>query len=96
MGSQGTVILDFGAFPGASDSFVSVSQAVAESSLAEAWVFPGNTSDHSFEEHMLEPFDVFAHNVVASTGFRVTGINRSKVGDSNFIYGKWIIGWVWN
>jgi hypothetical protein len=98
MGSQGTTLLDFGAFPGASDSFVSVTgqAAILGSSLAEAYVFPGNTSDHSYEEHILEPFAVFAHNITAGSGFRITGIYQGKVGDSNFIYGNWLVAWVWN
>lgn len=94
MGAQGTVTLDFGAFPGASDVTVAVTgqAAILAGSLVEAWVFPAATTDHSADEHLVETLDVYAGNIVAGTGFTVYGISEG----SGLIYGKWNIAWVWN
>lgn len=83
MGAQGTVTLDFGAFPGASDASVTVTgqAGIVAGSLVEAWIFPANTADHSVDEHILETIKVVAHSIVAGTGFTITGINTSEVNE---------------
>lgn len=82
MSAQGTVLLDFGAFPGASDASVAVAQpAITGSSLAEAWIFPADTADHTADEHMLETLKVFAGNIQAGVGFTVYGFNTSEIGE---------------
>jgi hypothetical protein len=79
---QGTVILDFGAFPGKSDASVFVSQpTITAGSLVEAWIFPANTADHTADEHMLETLKVFAGNVQAGVGFTVYGFNTSEINE---------------
>ena len=81
MGSQGTAALDFGAFPGKSDASVDVTGqgAIVAGSLVEAWIRPVDTADHSADEHMLETIKVFAHTIVASTGFTISGFNTSEI-----------------
>ena len=80
MPGQGTVLLDFGTFPGASDASVSVAApAIGAGSLAEAWIFPAATSDHTADEHMVETIKVFAGGVQAGVGFTVYGFNTSEI-----------------
>lgn len=81
MGAQGTATLDFGAFPGASDTSVAVTgqASIVAGSLVEAWIRPVATADHSADEHMLETIKVVAGNIVASTGFTIYGFNTSDL-----------------
>lgn len=80
MGAQGTATLNFGAFPGASDTsqVVTGQGGILSSSLVEAWILPAQTADHSSDEHLLETFKVFAGNIVPGTGFTIYGINTSE------------------
>lgn len=82
MGAQGTTILNFGAFPGVSDTSVAVAQAaILAGSLVEAWIWPVATADHTADEHMVETFQVFAHSVVAGVGFTISGFNTSQINE---------------
>jgi hypothetical protein len=112
MSGQGTAILDFGAFPGASDASVVVTgqTGILSGSLVEAWIFPAATTDHLADEHMVETLMVMAGNVVAGVGFTIYGFNTNtlfenpamgggkggKAGLGTMLYGKWNVGWVWN
>jgi hypothetical protein len=73
MGAQGTTTVDFGAFPGASDTSVVITgqTGILAGSLVEAWIFPTATADHSADEHMYDTLEVRAGNVVAGTGFTI-------------------------
>jgi hypothetical protein len=84
MGAQGTVVLDFGAFPGKSDASVAVTgqSGIVSGSLVEAWIRLEATSDHSADEHMVETIKVFAGNIIAGTGFTVYGLNTSQLNES--------------
>lgn len=97
MGAQGIATLNFGAFPGASDASVTVTgqAGILSGSLAEAWLRPEATADHSADEHMVESFQVFAFEIVAGVGFTIRGFNTSEKGDTR-IYGAWSVAWVWN
>lgn len=96
MGAQGTAILDFGAFPGASDTSLTITgqATIAADSEVEAWVLPATTSDHSVDEHLVEELEVIAHTPVAGTGFTIFGRCTGR-GDVR-LYGKFTVGWVWN
>ena len=112
MGAQGTTTLNFGAFPGASDASVAVTgqAGIIAGSLAEAWLSPVATADHSADEHLVETVRVVAGNIVPGTGFTIYGINTSQLnepveqptgrrsvgGIGTRIYGAWNLGWVWN
>ncbi len=84
MGAQGTTTIDFGAFPGASDATAVVTGQVGilSSSLAEAWIFPVDTADHTADEHMVETFKVFATDIVAGVGFTIRAFNTSQLNES--------------
>lgn len=111
MAGQGTATLDFGAFPGKSDTSVAVTgqTGIVAGSLVEAWLFPATTSDHSADEHIVETIRVVAGNIVGGTGFTIYGINTSQLyepvdvpwsdglhgGIGTRLYGQWNVGWVW-
>jgi hypothetical protein len=83
MATQGTALLDFGAFPGASDASVAVTgqTGILSGSLVEAWIFPAATADHTADEHIVETLRVFAGNVIAGTGFTIYGVNTSQLNE---------------
>lgn len=83
MGAQGTASIDFGAFPGASDAAVAVTgqTGIVGGSLVEAWVFPAATADHTVDEHMVETFRVFAHDITPGSGFLISGFNTSQLNE---------------
>lgn len=105
MPGTGSVVLDFGAFPGKTDATVTVTgqTAITGSSLAEAWVVPTATADHSADEHWVDPPAVMAGSVTAGAGFTIYGAVRTRAdasnsnarGDSPRVYGKWTVAWVW-
>lgn len=98
-GAQGTALLDFGSFPGASDASVTVTgqTGIVSGSLVQAWVTPIATSDHNADEHRVEPIDVKAGNIVAGTGFTIYGMARNFTGkECPRVYGKWSVAWRWS
>lgn len=96
MGAQGTATLDFGAFPGKSDASIAITgqPGILAGSLIEAWILPATTADHSIDEHMVEPLDIRAANIVAGTGFSIYGFNEG-FGDTT-LYGQFNVAWAWN
>jgi len=108
--AQGTTTVNFGTFPGATDTSVAVTGqgSILATSLVEAWVFPVATADHSVDEHWVDGPQVVAGNIVAGTGFTIyasvkpqtdakapTDSRRGKT-DSPRAYGSWTVAWVWN
>lgn len=93
MPGTGTATIDFGAFPGTSDTSVAVTgqSGIVSGSFVEAWIRPIATADHSADEHMLEQLKVFAANIVAGTGFTIYGISCAP----HQLYGQWTVAWAW-
>lgn len=84
MGAQGVAVLDFGAFPGASDASVFVPETGVSAhpvSLAEAWLIPADSADHSGDEHLIESIKVMAGPCQAGAGFFVYGMNTSQINE---------------
>lgn len=83
MGAQGQTTVDFGAFPGSSDTSVTVTgqAGILVGSLVEAWIRPEATADHSADEHVFETIRVVAGNVVAGTGFTIYAINTNTLNE---------------
>lgn len=83
---------------------VSGQATILSSSLVEAWILPAVTTDHSVDEHWVDPPEVVAGSVVAGTGFTIYGVFKRRSdavpapvrGASPMIYGKWNVAWVWN
>jgi hypothetical protein len=86
MGAQGTATLDFGAFPGSSDTSLAVTgqPGILANSLVEAWLIPAATADHTADEHVVETLDVLAGAVIAGTGFTIYVVNRSQLNEPDF------------
>lgn len=110
MATQGTAIINFGAFPGASDASVFVpSAAIGSGSLVEAWL-SGNTAsaDHSIDEHLAETIKIVACDIVAGIGFTIRAFNTNQVSEpfsarsristlqEPRLYGQFNVNWVWN
>lgn len=83
MGAQGTATLDFGAFPGASDASVAVTGqgSILAGSLAEAYLFPAATTDHTADEHLVETIRIVAGPVTAGVGFTIYGFNTNQLAE---------------
>lgn len=81
--ATGTATIDFGAFPGKSDTLLVVTgqAAIVAGSLVEAWLRPVSTADHTDTEHMLETMSVFAADIVAGVGFTIYAFNTSQLNE---------------
>ena len=107
----GTDVLDFGAFPGKTDTSVVVAgqTTIAAGSLVEAWIRPVTTAEHSADEHMVESIKVVAGNIVAGTGFTIYGFVSEQMTElrpqiwtgreaelpGTRLYGTWNVNWAW-
>jgi hypothetical protein len=79
MGATGTAVLDFGAFPGSSITFVDVATAgVTSTSLVEAWIRPEGTADHTDGDHVVAPIRVVGM-FLSPGNIRIWGINTNDV-----------------
>lgn len=100
MGAQTTLSLDFGAYPGAHSATVDWTgqTGFVSTSLAEAWLVPKATADHSADEHRVEEISVFAayqaDGTVRVYGEHVGTGSRSQNGHN--LYGVFNVGAVWN
>ena len=107
-GFTGMTLLDFGPFPGVSDTVAIVlAPAILADSLVEAWIFPMDTADHSFHEHIVDPPEVIAGGVGAGFGFTIYGTAKSsilslsdpagvrRIDESPRVYGTWNVAWRW-
>lgn len=101
MGDRGTAVLNFGSFPGKSDTSVAVTgqSGIVSGSLVEAWIRPVDSVDHSSDEHRAETLKVMAGDIVAGVGFTIFGMNSGQVsqpnGQGTRLYGQWNVAWVW-
>ena len=94
MGAQGTAIVNFGAFPGTTDTSVTVTGqgSILSGSLVEAWVMPTATADHNVGEHIVDPPSVIAGDISAGVGFTIYASTKNNIRH----YGQYTIAWVWN
>lgn len=103
-GVSGTGSLNFGSFPGSSDTSLTITgqTGIQASSIVEAWIMPVDTVDHSIDEHIIDPPNVTAGNIVAGVGFTIYGINNSlplisqgnrKTDQAPRRYGIWNVAW---
>jgi len=97
MGAQGTAVVDFGAYPGASVATIAVAgqAAILTTSLAEAWIRPQDaTAENSVDMHIMAfvLMSVGAANIVAATGFTIYCMSN----DGTNLVGTYNLNWVWN
>lgn len=101
MSASGTTTVDFGAFPGKSDTSVAVTgqAGIVAGSVVGAWLRPVATADHTADEHLLETLRIEAGNIVAGTGFTIYALNTNQIPDpkqSPRIYGLFNVAWAWS
>lgn len=92
MSGTGTALLDFGASPASDASVVVVGQSgiLSASSLVEAWINYAATTDHTADEHLVEPLRVIAGSIVDGVGFTIYGVC-----DTQGAFGKFSVSWAW-
>jgi hypothetical protein len=80
-GTGGVAIVDFGAFPGASDASVAVTglSTILATSAVIVKVTPKASTDHTADEHWVESIDVCAGNIVVGTGFTIYARNTNPI-----------------
>lgn len=98
--NSGSATIDFGSFPGKSDTSIAVTgqSGIVSGSIISAFIKLTATSDHSVDEHLVENIKVFAGNIVAGTGFTIYGINKNSLANDGIVpmlYGQWSVGWNW-
>lgn len=109
--NAGNATIDFGAFPGKSDTSVAVTgqTGIVAGSVLNAWIRPTGSADHSADEHLVETLKVLAGNIVAGTGFTIYGINAGQFnepveegtrggrgGRGTRLYGTFNVSWSWS
>jgi hypothetical protein len=76
MQGWGTSTVDFGAFPGSSNTSLAVTgqDAIAADATVTAYIYPTATADHTADEHLVDSPIVFAGTVIAGTGFTLYAV----------------------
>lgn len=94
MSTQNTTTVNFGAFPGTTDTSVAVTgqAAITTANLVEAWIYPVATADHLADEHWVDPPDIVAGTIVNGVGFTI----YAKTNNNKRHYGQYTVAWVWN
>ena len=94
MATQGTAEVNFGAFPGSAyaTAVVTGQAAIVSGSLVETWIRPVATTDHSADEHLVDPPRVVAGDIASGTGFTIHAFSNNAVRH----HGKYNVAWVWN
>lgn len=84
VGTSGTTTIDFGVFPGKSDTSVTVTgqATIASGSVVEAWLNCIDSADHTADEHRLEKIKVTVGNIVPGTGFTIYAHNISEISEN--------------
>lgn len=83
MAIEGTAIVDFGAFPGASDTKLDVTgqTGILATSRVEAWIRIQASANHTADEHWVESINVRAGNIVAGVGFTIYAWNTNQLNE---------------
>lgn len=83
IGGQGSITINFGSFPGSSDTSIDITgeTGIDSSSVVSAWLMPTDTDDHTADEHRVETISVMAGNVVPGVGFTIYAQNTSQLNE---------------
>lgn len=105
MAATGTATINFGSFPGATETSVAVTgqTGILAGSKVEAWLsLDTATAEHTTDEHHAESANlvIVAGNIVAGTGFTIYVYVRNPTGDhcradGNRLYGRFTLNWAW-
>lgn len=92
-GNFGQTTVNFGAFPGASDTAVAVTgqAGIVAGSKVHAWIRMEATAAHNADEHMVDPPRLEAGNISAGVGFTIYAITKDKKRH----YGQYTVAWSW-
>lgn len=91
MKAQGRATLDFGAHPGGPTASIVVSAPSIDSGdIPQAWLLAEATSDHTADEHTLEPIRITCSAPSAGVGFTVYGTAGEP---STTTFGAWRVAW---
>jgi len=83
-GQTGVTTVNFGAAPGSTDTTTTITgqtQIVAGSTV-DAWIIAEATSDHSADEHWVDPPQIVAGNIVPGVGFTLYARSQGSAGGS--------------
>jgi hypothetical protein len=93
MAATGTIVIDFGAFPGANEAYVDVTGqgTILAGSLCDAWIRAEASPDHDLQDHTWAPCFVEICTGVpsAGVGFRIYARCVEQ------ITGKFNLDWAW-
>lgn len=90
---RGKATVDFGSFPGAADTSLFVSAPDIESvHVPSCWVLCEATSDHTADEHAVEPLIVRASAPTAGSGFTIYATLDPR-GAATRTHGLFRVGW---
>jgi hypothetical protein len=92
--ATGTTTIDFGAAPGSLYTSVAVTgqAGIVSGSLVEAWIRPVATADHLADEHIVDPPEVVAADIIAATGFTIHARSNNAIPH----YGQYTVAWAGN
>lgn len=95
VGGTGKTVVDFGAFPGNSDTSITVTgqTGLTSASGVRAWVEATDTTDHTADEHWVDPPMITVGNIGTGSFTIYATARESFEGDTP--YGQWTIAWVW-
>lgn len=106
--NSGITTVDFGAFPGTTNTSVAVTgqASISKTSMVHAFLISEDSADHTADEHAIESIRVTAGNIIAGTGFTIYAtqaetlpVSTSQMGSQTNstprIYGVWNVGWFW-
>ena len=81
--SKGSTTVNFGAFPGASDTSVAITGqgGILAGSSVKAWLVATATADHTADEHWVETIEVKVGNIVPGTGFTIYAKNTGTLNE---------------
>jgi hypothetical protein len=81
--NTGTTTIDFGAFPGASDTSVAVTgqMGILAGSSLSASIVATATSDHSADEHWVETVQVIPGSITPGVGFTIYAKNTNQLNE---------------
>jgi len=91
--ATGTTTVDFGAFPGSlyCTAVITGQASIVAGSLPEAWIRPVATADHLADEHIVDPPEICAADIVAGTGFTIHARSNNHLPH----HGQYTVQWAW-
>lgn len=92
--TSGQTTVDFGAFPGTTDTSVAVTgqTAILAGSKVQAWILAEATADHSADEHLVDPPRLAVGPVTAGVGFTIYAFTEN----TRRHYGAYSVAWIWS